>query len=198
MLYCRTVNRTLTLLVILLAGSLASCMPDQGKQAAALEAMLAAEGITALKLGDTAPQFSLAASDGTQLSPLEGATGYCVLYFFPVADTPNSATGLIKLTQLSEKLAASGISCLGIGPQSPQELAAFAAKYKITIPLLSDPELSVARLYGCAAEGFSMPQRTLCGVRPDGTLAFYTRTHYWVSSAQNYILNGFGIKPQAK
>jgi thioredoxin-dependent peroxiredoxin len=173
------------------------CMPNYEKQAASQEELLAKDGITALKPGDTAPAFSATAADGTAVEPL--ALGKpVVLFFFPVIETPNTTAELLALSRNTAKLAESGVAVYGVGPAQATELAAYAGKYELQLPLLADPQLTVARLYGCAAEGTQIPQRALVGVTPEGKVAFYIRLHHWMANPVNTILQGFGIAAPAK
>ncbi len=53
---------------------------------------------------------------------------------------------------------------LGISPDSPQDIAKFAADESLTFPLLSDPDNEVAKAYG------SYGEKTVNGNTFDGTL----------------------------
>jgi peroxiredoxin len=99
---------------------------------------------------------------------------YTVLFFYPANFTPNSTKHLRELSKAREALAAVDVQVYGISLGSAEQLSRFARENGITIPLLVDTG-AVAQLYGALAEGGKHPQRTLVGIRPDGTIGFYDR-----------------------
>jgi len=109
------------------------------------------------------------ASDADQL--------YTVLFFYPADFTPNSARNLRELSKDIDQFAAVKVQILAISTGSAEDHKRFAEQYGITVPLLVDTG-AIAASYGCAPPGSGAdvyPQRTLVGIKPDGTIGFYER-----------------------
>ncbi|MVA77721.1 thioredoxin-dependent thiol peroxidase [Auraticoccus sp. F435] len=101
-----------------------------------------------LSPGDTAPAFTLTDADGSQVSLSDFAGQRVIVYFYPAAMTPGCTTQAIDFTAASESLTEAGVTVLGISPDEPSKLAAFAEKESISFPLLSDPDRSTLRAWG--------------------------------------------------
>jgi thioredoxin-dependent peroxiredoxin len=61
---------------------------------------------------------------------------------------------------------------LGVNPASVQSHASYAAKLRLPFPLLSDPELAVARAYGAVKPDGDKVARSVCLIDYDGTILF--------------------------
>lgn len=163
-------------------------MPDRAKQVAENEKRLAADGIIALEVGQVAPPFTAAATDGSELSVPAGLDGrQLLLFFFPADDTPNSTRHLNTLMKLSKDLGEAGIAVYAISGGSRAEHQAYTEKYKLTLPVLADPGLAIAQRYGCAAEGGQYAQRTLVGIDGEGQIAFFERGFPLMGKADQII-----------
>lgn len=116
-----------------------------------------------LETGDTAPDFTLAAADGSSvtLSSLRGRR--VIVYFYPAAMTPGCTTQACDFRDSLDSLAAAGFAVLGISPDPPAKLAAFAERDGLTFPLLSDPDHVVMQEWGAWGEK-SLYGRTVVGV----------------------------------
>jgi len=183
------IYRTLAILgvAVLLTGCI---MPNRKEQVARNEAILVQEGITALEPGDPAPEFSRQTAGGHSVVLSEAiAQQRLVLFFFPATDTPASTRNLQTYSKEIETFNAHDIALYAVSPSTEVEHRSYAERYQITIPLISDPSLDLARQYGCAAEDAKYPQRTAIGIGPDGTVEFFIRGF---ATAQE-ILAGFGI-----
>ena len=113
-----------------------------------------------LKPGDPAPDFTLAAHDGTKLS-LAGLRGVKVLlWFFVEANTPACALEGRGFRDHQAYFDESNIRVVGISFDSPEDNAAFARRYEFGFPLLSDSDHAVATAYGaCSGAGARYPER---------------------------------------
>lgn len=155
---------------------------------------MATEGIEALTPGNAAPPFSTELVDGSELSiPGDLAGEQVLLFFYPADNTPNSTGDLKQLGKFQAELADAGIKAYGISGGTLGEHRAFADRYGITLPLLADPQLSIARRYGCAPEDAEFVQRTLVGIDADGKIAFFERGFPLYGKAQP-ILDWFAGK----
>lgn len=129
-----------------------------------------------LAVGDVAPDFTLPSADGTKihLADLRGRS--VVIFFFPAAMTPGCTLEAQDFEVLHPELEAAGYEVVGISPDTPEKLAAFAAASGLTYPLGSDVDRSVLlaygaygekKLYGKVVEGVI---RSTVVVGPDGTV----------------------------
>jgi thioredoxin-dependent peroxiredoxin len=108
--------------------------------------------MTRLSPGDPAPDFTLPADDGREVS-LSGLRGKKVIvYFYPAAMTPGCTTQACDFTDSLSSLQAQGYDVLGISPDAPAKLAKFRDRDGLTITLLSDPDKTVLNAYGAFGE----------------------------------------------
>jgi peroxiredoxin Q/BCP len=101
-----------------------------------------------LEPGVRAPDFTLPNQDGelTQLSSLRGRR--VVLYFYPEADTPGCTTQACGVRDRAADYQTVDAIVLGVSPDPPIKLRAFADKYRLPFTLLGDEDHSVAERYG--------------------------------------------------
>ena len=134
----------------------------------------------ALSVGKKAPAFSLKREDDTtvKLADLKGQ--WVVLYFYPKDDTPGCTTEACDFTSGIKGFEKLDAVVLGCSADSTESHRKFIAKYKLKIPLLSDPERSVLKAYGAWGEK-TLYGKTMVGVirstfiiNPDGKIA-----HRW-------------------
>ena len=102
--------------------------------------------------GQAAPDFTLPDQDDTPvaLSQLRGKT--VVLYFYPKADTPGCTTQACGVRDHGTDYEAAGAVVLGVSRDPGPRLRAFADKYGLEFPLLSDEDHAVAEAYGVWVE----------------------------------------------
>lgn len=105
-----------------------------------------------LEKGDMAPDFELENQDGqlVKLSDIRGQK--VVLYFYPRADTPGCTRQSCSMQDALPDLGRLGAVALGISPDKPERQGKFASKHRLTFPLLSDADFSVATAYGVFGE----------------------------------------------
>ena len=129
-----------------------------------------------IRAGDRAPDFTLPTHTGETMHLAEEVRqGPVVLIFYPMDDTPGCTAQLTAVRADRDRYASAGITVYGINNGNAESHQRFAQKYGIDAPLLIDPELSVARAYGAflGIGRFGIIDRTVVGVDPDGTIAFY-------------------------
>jgi len=180
------VNKSLILLGLAALALASGCMmPNRDEQVSRNEERMAAEGITALKRGDTAPPFSTQTSDGGELSIPAGLTDErLLLFFYPADDTPNTTRDLQSLGKFQPELSEAGIQVFGISGGTLASHQRYAERYGLTMPLLMDTDLSISKRYGCAPKEAEFVQRTMVGIDTDGTIAFYERGFPLMGKAQ--------------
>lgn len=101
-----------------------------------------------LSVGDTAPGFELT-DQQAQKHRLEDYHGqWLVLYFYPKDDTPGCTKEACSLRDEFAAFRQLDVAVLGVSLDDTASHAAFAKKYHLPFPLLSDVDGSVAKSYG--------------------------------------------------
>jgi peroxiredoxin Q/BCP len=102
-----------------------------------------------LKVGDTAPAFSLADQEGNTVS-LDSFRGQKVLlWFYPKASTPGCTAEGCNLRDNFAELKARNVAVLGMSKDTVKRQKNFATKQEFPYPLLSDEPGDVVQAYGC-------------------------------------------------
>jgi peroxiredoxin Q/BCP len=101
-----------------------------------------------LKIGDTAPAFTLnnAQSQPVGLSDFAGL--WVVLYFYPKDNTGGCTREAKEFSELLSEFEKRKAAIIGINPDSEASHAKFIEKHGLTVELLSDPDKQVCNLYG--------------------------------------------------
>lgn len=105
-----------------------------------------------LEAGQAAPDFTLSSDTGgtVALSALRGKN--IILYFYPAAITPGCTTEACDFRDNLARLSSRGFTVLGVSKDPLDKLVRFRERDHLTFPLLSDPDLTVHRLYGAYGE----------------------------------------------
>jgi len=126
-----------------------------------------------LRVGDMAPDFTLPATvgDKVSLSDYRGKKNV-VLLFYPLDFSPVCSAENRECAQLAPGLASDDVAVLGVSVDSLWSHRAFAEKFGISYPLLSDfhPKGEVAKKYGVFLEDRGMAARTAFVVGKDGKI----------------------------
>ena len=107
----------------------------------------------ALRINDTAPDFTAATSVGTINFHEWMGDGWAMLFSHPKDFTPVCATELGNVAQLSGEFAKRGCKVIGLSVDRVEDHLKWAsdiedlAGTKINFPLIADEDLSVAKLY---------------------------------------------------
>lgn len=105
-----------------------------------------------LKQGQKAPSFTLASGEGGTVA-LEDFRGKpVVLYFYPKDDTPGCTREACAFRDTHARIRKAGAVVLGVSPDSVASHQKFRDKYKLSFPLLSDPDKLVAKQFGAWGE----------------------------------------------
>ena len=105
-----------------------------------------------IEAGKKAPAFTLASSEGGEVSlkDLKGKT--VVLYFYPNDDTPGCTREACEFRDSQAAIKKAGAVVLGVSGDSLDSHGKFKTKYKLNFPLLSDPGNQVATKFGAYGE----------------------------------------------
>ncbi len=104
----------------------------------------------ALSVGDNAPDFTLADQDGNEVNLdtlLE--RGPLALFFYPKDDTPGCTRQACSFRDNHASLLSHGVSVAGVSRDSVADHTAFIGKNKLPYMLLSDPDGTIHKKYGC-------------------------------------------------
>ncbi|AAP96439.1 thioredoxin-dependent thiol peroxidase [[Haemophilus] ducreyi] len=105
-----------------------------------------------LKVGDTAPQFTLLDQTEQPVSLTQFTGKKVLVYFYPKALTRGCTTQACGLRDSKAELDQLNVVVLGISPDLPKKLAQFVTKKALNFTLLSDPEHQVAAAFGVWGE----------------------------------------------
>ncbi len=101
-----------------------------------------------LNAGDPAPDFTMAADDGSIMSTDDLAGSRYALYFYPKDDTPGCTTQACELRDNWSRVSDTGVEVFGVSPDSVKRHAKFREKYALPYRLLSDEGHRVAEAFG--------------------------------------------------
>ena len=100
-----------------------------------------------VKEGDKAPDFTLQADDGREVSLKDYQGKKVVLYFYPKDDTPGCTREAAQFRDTIKQLENENAVIVGVSKDSVESHKKFKEKYGLPFTLLSDPEAKVLRLY---------------------------------------------------
>jgi thioredoxin-dependent peroxiredoxin len=125
-----------------------------------------------VKEGQPAPDFTLKDQDGkpVTLSSLRGQ--WVVLYFYPKDDTPGCTKEACSFRDNLVALQQLRAAVLGVSVDSVASHKAFADKFNLTFPILSDHAHAVCRLYGTLTSymGVTVAARSTVLIDPQGVI----------------------------
>ncbi len=145
--------------------------------------------VSALEVGDAAPDFELAASDGKtyQLADFKGKQAF-VIAWFPKAYTSGCTIECKSLAENGELIRAFDVSYFMASVDPLADNIGFAKQQNADFPLLSDPDKQVAEAYGVLAAGGYAKRHTIY-VNKQGIVAKIDRAVKPASSAQDMAAN---------
>src|SRR6266404_5731735 len=125
------------------------------------------------KVGDKAPDFSVAASDGTtvHLKDYVGK-GSIILYFYPKDDTPGCTKEACGIRDTFGEFKGLDATVFGVSFDSVESHKDFIAKYKLPFVLLADTDKKIAKAYGVADDSSKVASRVTFVINKAGKIAF--------------------------
>jgi peroxiredoxin Q/BCP len=116
-----------------------------------------------LKEGTIAPDFTLPADGGGEVSLSDYRGKKVVLYFYPKDNTPGCTTEACNFRDDYSQIIAASAVVLGVSPDSVKSHDKFKLKFNLPFALLSDPDHRVAEMYGAWGEK-KMRGKTYMGI----------------------------------
>ncbi len=113
--------------------------------------------------GDIAPDFTLPADDGREITLSALRPAPVVLYFYPKDNTPGCTTEAVEFSALLAQFRALGAEVFGISKDTIESHRKFHEKHGLSVPLLSDAEGHTCEDYGVWGEK-KMYGRTFEGI----------------------------------
>jgi peroxiredoxin Q/BCP len=139
-----------------------------------------------LEMGTMAPDFTLTADDGTEVSLSDFRGKRVALYFYPKADTPGCTKQACAVRDVYSKLEEEDVVVIGISPDPPERLVKFRERHNLPFVLLSDPDHEVAEAYGAWGE------KKMFGKTYEGVI----RSHFAVDEEGRLMEFKFKVKPE--
>lgn len=123
------------------------------------------------EIGDPAPDFTLPSTQGAVQLSERLKERAVLLVFYPGDDTPVCTKQLCDYRDNLGVFGDLGVDVLGINPQPLESHKAFAAKFSLPFPLLSDEDKNVCRTYGTLSF-LGYAQRALVLIGRDGRVKY--------------------------
>ena len=125
-----------------------------------------------LKINDKVPDFNLPNANGQTMSLANFKGNWLVLYFYPKDDTPGCTKEACEFRDDLHQLEKLGAKVVGISVDDGSSHAAFAKKYNLPFPLLSDKDGAVAQQYSALTNLglIKIAKRYTFLIDPDGKL----------------------------
>ncbi len=101
-----------------------------------------------LEVGKKAPAFALESSEGGKVKLSDLAGKPVVVYFYPRDNTPGCTLEAQDFRAAMPAFKKLGVTVLGVSKDSIASHCKFRDKYKLSFPLLTDPDGKVMEAYG--------------------------------------------------
>lgn len=121
-----------------------------------------------LKVGDKAPDFTLADQDGEKHSLKDYLGSWVLIYFYPKDNTSGCTKEACSIRDQWGEYTKHGIKVLGISKDSEKSHKNFRDKYELPFTLLVDTDKKVIKKYG--ADKALGTKRISYLVSPHGTI----------------------------
>ncbi len=108
--------------------------------------------MSALQVGDLAPDFTATTDDGATVSLSDYRGKRVVLYFYPKDDTPGCTTQACGFRDNYPVIEEKNAVVLGVSPDSAKSHQKFKTKFDLPFTLLVDEDHAIAEAYGVWAE----------------------------------------------
>ncbi len=113
-----------------------------------------------LEVGKKAPAFALESSDGGTLKLADLVGKPVVVYFYPRDNTPGCTVEAQDFRDAVPQLKKLGVTVVGISKDSISSHCKFRDRYKLSFPLLSDPDGTTLEAYGAWGDKLMYGKKT--------------------------------------
>lgn len=117
-----------------------------------------------LAIGTQAPHFEATDENGNRISLSDFAGRKLVLYFYPKDSTPGCTAEACNLRDNYHRFLSQGYEVLGVSRDSAASHRRFIEKQQLPFHLISDPDLSLLKLYE------AWGKKKMYGKETEGTL----------------------------
>ena len=158
-------------------------------QAVATLALIFSGACVSLDVGDTAPEFTLQASDGNtySLDQFKGKQAI-VIAWYPMAFTHGCTIECKSLAENGHLLKQFDVTYFMASVDSLEKNTSFAKSTKADFPLLSDPTKKVAKAYDVLAL-YGFPKRHTIYISKEGKILMVDRKINAATSAEDMAAN---------
>ena len=125
-----------------------------------------------MKIGDTAPDFTLKDGDGNDWTLSDHHGKVVVLMFYPGDDTPVCTKEMCSVRDHWSDYQATGAEVVGISTDSVASHEKFADKYSLPLRLLADEKGEIKDKYGARSLIPGRTSRSEFVIDPQGKLAY--------------------------
>lgn len=101
-----------------------------------------------LKIGDTAPDFTLEDFEGTRYSLSDYQGSVVVVYFYPKASTPGCTKQACGIRDINQEFEKNNIKVFGISTDRKDAIKNFVEEHSLNFPLLSDELNIISEMFG--------------------------------------------------
>jgi peroxiredoxin Q/BCP len=119
-------------------------------------------------VGDEAPDFTLPAHTGEQVTLSERRGGWVVLYFYPADDTPGCTKEACSFRDSYEDFTDVGATVIGVSGDSLDSHKKFAEKHQLPFTLVADESGELRERYGTGKTLGLFPGRVTFVIDPEG------------------------------
>jgi len=124
-------------------------------------------------LGTKAPDFSLSATTGHNVTLDELAGSYVVLIFYPANDTPVCNLQLDEMSLSASKLLQHNARVFGVNTAKVDKSRDYCTRKRLEFPILSDVGGATAKKFKAFWGWLGMNKRTVVVINPNGMICFY-------------------------
>src|SRR5215213_10093416 len=170
-----------------------------GFVAALTAGIMAQSPAVELKVGDTAPDFTMKASDGKtySLSDYRGKQAVVVAWF-PKAFTQGCTTECKSLAANGDRIRKYDVAYFMASVDPIEENTRFAESEKADFPLLSDSDKSVAAKYGVLSARAPIANRWTFYIDKNGKIAYIDKAVNPQTSAEDMVARLGQLKVAAR
>jgi len=135
-------------------------------------ASVLAQAPVELKVGDTAPAFSLPGTDGKTHTLADYKGTFVVVAWYPKAFTGGCTRECRAIRDSADVLKGFNVAYFMASVDTPETNKQFADQEQVNFPFLSDPDKVAAAAYGVLPPNGGFAQRWTFYIAPDGKIAY--------------------------